>query len=225
MAGLRARQVACGGYHTLIISTDDQLYACGSGNRGQLGHESMSFTSPTHIPAPFEPQSVHCGGQFSLVRATDGTLWSAGENRYGQLGLRDYDDRRQFTQIPGLVSTQAACGWSHAVAINEQHRMWVWGANHSQQLGPLKTDSAAVPTALREDIAMILLSPIHTLALTTDDQVIAYGCNAYSQLGFSTTDTPATWISTHIRPEMMQVVDRVTSRAKSARSTVPAETQ
>lgn len=127
MDGLRARGVACGGSHTLIITLDDQLYACGAGNLGELGHNHQSFFTPTHIPLPFTPLSVHCAICFSVVKATDGTLWSTGYNSYGQLGLGDTVNRSEFTQIPGIVSTQVACGWSYVVVVDEQCRLWGWG--------------------------------------------------------------------------------------------------
>jgi alpha-tubulin suppressor-like RCC1 family protein len=35
-----AKQVACGDYHTLVLSISGLVYACGKGDRGQLGLNS-----------------------------------------------------------------------------------------------------------------------------------------------------------------------------------------
>jgi alpha-tubulin suppressor-like RCC1 family protein len=31
--------VACGSYHTVIVTCDGEVYTCGSNDHGQLGHE------------------------------------------------------------------------------------------------------------------------------------------------------------------------------------------
>ena len=204
----------------MFITTDGDIYGCGRGQRGQLGHElRLSFPSPTPISVPFEPDSVYCGHQFSVIKATDGTLWSTGQNLGGQLGLGDREERTKFTQIPELVCTQVACGREHVIAIDAQCRLWGWGANESHQLSSL-TEKTVTPTLLRENIVTALTGNSHTLALTTDNQVMACGLNNVAQLANGTTSERSDWVVSHITSDMMQIADGKTSksRAKSARS-------
>jgi alpha-tubulin suppressor-like RCC1 family protein len=39
IAFLYVLSVACGSYHTVIVTCDGEVYTCGSNDHGQLGHE------------------------------------------------------------------------------------------------------------------------------------------------------------------------------------------
>ena len=40
LARKRVAQVACGGEHSVALTADGEVYSCGAGNKGQLGHGS-----------------------------------------------------------------------------------------------------------------------------------------------------------------------------------------
>ena len=136
----------------------------------------------------------------------------------GQLGLGHTFCRSEFTQIPDMVSTQVACGWEHVVAIDEQCRLWGWGSNEWRQLSPLTISQVVTPTILREDTVATFVGLSNTLALTTDNQVMACGLSSDSQLGNGAPSDQTHWTVSTITPDMMRVADRIISRVKSARS-------
>lgn len=222
--GVRACQVACGYDHTLIVTPEGHLYACGSNQYGQLGardHRSTkNFISPIRIELPFEVESAYGGWWFSVIRATDGTLWSTGYNQNSELGLGDTMDRNQFTQIPGLVSTQVACGFYHTVAIDDTCRLWGWGSSEFLQLCPL-TEDTSVPTILREDACVVLAGVQHTIVLTTTGQVVACGSNCNNQLAMESSCSKSPWAPSDIAADMISPFSRPKSTIKSARSALP----
>lgn len=64
------RNVACGGMHTCIISTDDMVYSTGHNKFGQLGTGKCNDLDQfTHIESlkDKKTQKVFCGGQHSTV--------------------------------------------------------------------------------------------------------------------------------------------------------------
>ena len=83
---------ACGFTHTLVVTQDGALWACGMGRFGQLGHNA---TGNRHV---FEQVGVGVFGGARVVAAAagrfhsaavteDGSLWTWGEGNEGQLGL------------------------------------------------------------------------------------------------------------------------------------------
>lgn len=102
-------KVACGGYHTLVVTTDNELFACGANNQGECGTggtTDLSTFKAIEMPGRRKKQdafsgafaddrstiiemtkpqirSIVCGGKHSLVLAVDGSLYSFG---YGQMG-------------------------------------------------------------------------------------------------------------------------------------------
>jgi len=67
-------QIACGGEHTIFITQDQEVYACGSGGKGQLGlgdrddrHEPCLLTSLRNSGRSI--QQVKCGNQCTILLA------------------------------------------------------------------------------------------------------------------------------------------------------------
>ena len=82
--------VSCGAHHTLIITTDSNLWACGSNDDGQLclgNKESQSkpqksFSNITKIST---------GNHHSLFQNNKGEIFSCGYNNKGQCGLGHFE--------------------------------------------------------------------------------------------------------------------------------------
>ena len=63
-------------------------------------------------------------------------LFSCGYNVYGQLGLGDTTSRSVMTQVGNLVVwKQISCGYSSAVAITTDGKLWGWGYNRNGEIG------------------------------------------------------------------------------------------
>ena len=84
-------QIACGEYHSLILTDKADIYTWGRGFEGQLGlSRSIEIaTTPQYIKffygKPIE--YIACGSFYSLCITKDMQLYGWGEAKLGQLGL------------------------------------------------------------------------------------------------------------------------------------------
>ncbi|XP_026222369.1 probable E3 ubiquitin-protein ligase HERC4 [Anabas testudineus] len=71
--GAKVIQVACGRYHTLVLTDSRRVYSCGDGEQGQLGHgESRAFV-PLRVQLPRDAtddlklRNIYAGGDCSFA--------------------------------------------------------------------------------------------------------------------------------------------------------------
>jgi len=96
LTGKKVATLALGKKHTLALTQNLEVYACGSNENGQLG---ISFTEPSminrnHISQPILIQvllnkgicKIACGKNHSCGLSLSGLLYTWGDNRQGQLG-------------------------------------------------------------------------------------------------------------------------------------------
>ena len=111
----RVMRVACGGYHTIVLTAENLLFGFGSNQSGECGigepkdinrpmpieiptrrktNPLISDLLPEHDTVPLEDlakpniKTIACGGKHSLVLTTDGDLYTFGYGQQGQLGHR-----------------------------------------------------------------------------------------------------------------------------------------
>jgi len=89
-------QVACGLYHTLILTQSKQIFGCGLNTNGQLGIPMDSVPDdkrfiPELQEAKFVTASgivqISAGSNFTLALSQNGNLYSTGSGKYGIHGL------------------------------------------------------------------------------------------------------------------------------------------
>ena len=168
----RARAVACGALHALLLLDDgavllletpsERLSAVGLVNEAaneadaqatRLGARWTTFVPPAGCGG--EPvASIACGAFHSLIVGVAGTLWSAGRNCNGQCGV---GHRRGPVPIGSANSGGAGAGAAAAVelvaALRPARALQASGGGH------------------------------HSLCLTAQGSVYAWGCNQDGRLG------------------------------------------
>jgi alpha-tubulin suppressor-like RCC1 family protein len=127
--GLRAVEVSCGGFHTMVTLEDGSVFAMGKQDFGMLGTggselsycvdigveaPTMVMYSPaTAAPGPTVGVAAGAGAEMTPVRAvevstggwhtaivnTDGALYMCGKGEYGRLGLGDEKSRMGLTLV------------------------------------------------------------------------------------------------------------------------------
>jgi alpha-tubulin suppressor-like RCC1 family protein len=131
LAGIRIKQVAAGGWHSLALSDIGDIYAWGWNNHGQLGITCLPPEVPqafymlpyiTEFPQECMVDRIACGARHSAaVTSEPKCVWTWGWGQYGQLGHGDSLDRTAPTVVEYFQDTQIleiTCGpWQTVVTL------------------------------------------------------------------------------------------------------------
>jgi alpha-tubulin suppressor-like RCC1 family protein len=158
------------------------LVACGGGSDDTEDYEYYELISSTVY------------GEHSLLIKT-GETYAWGANGYGQLGIGSKLNRTTPQAVTGNFSA-VSIGGAHSVGLDTDAggEVWTWGHNSSGQLGdntivtktsPVQVLSSDEVTPLT-GIKAIAAGGKHTLAVASDNTVVAWGSNTYGQLGNGT---------------------------------------
>jgi alpha-tubulin suppressor-like RCC1 family protein len=136
---------------------------------------------------------VAAGGSHSLALDAEGRGWAWGANATGQLGDGATADRLVPFRLPAFGASPVgslAAGKSHSLAVTEDGRVWAWGANTSGQLGDgtttRRTSPVLLPAFSASPVVAVGAGEGHSLALTADGRVWAWGANTSGQVGDGT---------------------------------------
>ncbi len=89
LTGLPVQTIACGGNHSVAVSTSGAVYAWGKNDHGQLG---LGDRTDRNLPAQVrslrsqDVRRVTCGQDHTVCLTGDGGVFSFGAGGYGQLG-------------------------------------------------------------------------------------------------------------------------------------------
>ncbi|XP_073221979.1 uncharacterized protein [Cicer arietinum] len=172
--GVKITSVAVGGRHTLALSDVGQVWGWGYGGEGQLGLGSRvkMVSSPHLIPCI---ESASGKDRSTFVQGS-----SAGV---------------QCSNVPGSYVTEIACGGRHSAVITDTGALLTFGwglygqcgqGNNADQLRP-----TLVPSLLATRVKQIAVGLWHTLCVTVNGQIYAFGGNQFGQLGTG-NDQPET---------------------------------
>lgn len=92
LPNIKARAIAVGKYHSIIVDLDSSVWAFGSNEYGQLELRSSCHWFWTGESAPvrlsgIKAKKVSANSNHSMILDTEGAVWTFGRNKYGQLGV------------------------------------------------------------------------------------------------------------------------------------------
>ena len=210
--GKKLTAIAAGQDFSLAVASDGKVYAWGNNAQGELGNGDTT-DQPALVPVTVNGiltnqtvTLVAAGSYHSLAITTDGQVMAWGYNRTGALG----DGTTANRSSPVAVKTNGplagqrfiavAAGEYHSLALSASGTVFAWGFNFNGQLGDGSGLDSSVPVALNrtnlfagKSVIAIAAGLEHSLALTEDGLVYAWGDNSVGQLGDGTTherDTP-----------------------------------
>ncbi|TYZ60061.1 hypothetical protein PybrP1_005747 [[Pythium] brassicae (nom. inval.)] len=181
--------VACGQYHTLVVSSAGKAYGFGKNDYGQLGVESVeNQLLPVQVRSGLEKQmclELRCGYYHSIVLCSGSHLYGFGRNDYGQLGLgranaapsanlqlqqQRFATAQLIEELEGKEIVRFACGCYHSVAVSDSGVLFVFGRNNHGQLGTGDTTERVYPFPIEDflgkRVAMVAAGFYHTIVLT-----------------------------------------------------------
>lgn len=125
------KQVACGVFHTLLLTESGAVLAMGGNTFGQLGSGNKKSSS---LPARVRGlDNMHvkkvCASTQSAALTEDGDLYVWGASALGEFLLPHH-----FSQFTAPLK-DFSLGGSFAAAVDLRYNVWTWGYNNNGELG------------------------------------------------------------------------------------------
>ena len=187
----RFKMVETGGYHTLAIDTEGNLWTWGYNNCGQLGDgTTANRTNPVQIKSEIKFKEISVGKSHSVAIDIEGNLWAWGRNDYGQLGDGTTTNRTNPVQIKsGAKFIKISAEDDRSLAIDIEGNLWAWGNNYRGQLGDGTTTNRTSPVQIKSNtkFAKISIGFAYSVAIDIEGNLWTWGINNKGQLGNGTT--------------------------------------
>ena len=186
------QMVACGGFHTAVLTDDGRVYTWGDGRLGQLGnlarkHNMHSTPRLVEYLVSYKVtvSYIACGQYHTAAVSNSGRLFTWGSGKWGQLG----HGVRQDERFPRKVDTEkalgsfikVACGDRHTAVLNDQGGIITFGNGQHGQLGHGNGLDCLKPTLLtngelaQHKIVALDCGATTTAAVTETGQLYLWG--------------------------------------------------
>ncbi|XP_076589366.1 RCC1 domain-containing protein 1 isoform X1 [Chaetodon auriga] len=205
---LKAKSLALGAEHAILLSASGAVYTWGLGSHGQLGHGGLtSEEEPRAVEALWGmPMScVATGGWHSACISDGGDLYVWGWNESGQLGLPSRGLRKEHKQ-ERREQAGVPCQDANTFHTAEPQA----GEKHEEVFISIQAFPALLDITPSCEIRTVSCGSRHTAAVTTTGDLYTWGWGDYGQLGhqtFISSDEPQ-----HVeffREQQMRVIDVV----------------
>ena len=229
------KEIAIGADHCVAVSIDGRAWTWGDNSKGQLG---LGQEAPAVVGAPALIKTINnvmqasCGYTHTLLLTGEGQVHSCGSAEKGLLGHGNTVSvyfPKLITALRAVKIKHVECGGFHSVAITSEGTLYTWGEAQGGQLG-ISMDTIQRRMQDSSISEMYIHTPIrvtglltgkrnlqvacgeaHTLALTVDGDVWAWGQNSNGQLGLGlSSETYAAGrgdeLSTRYEPTVVKAV-------------------
>ena len=194
--------ISAGATHALALKSDGSVWAWGTNESGRLGDGTTTpRVHPVRVVTASGPLTnvvaIAAGGMGGMALRQDGTVWTWGDNTFGQLGNDTTVARSLAAAVVGLQDVVAISLGSgrlplpaavvHALAVTSTGAVTGWGNNDYNQLGNLPPGLYRLPVQIPGlagvQIRAVSAGGRHSLALTADGGILAWGADDRGQLG------------------------------------------
>jgi alpha-tubulin suppressor-like RCC1 family protein len=166
----------CGGYHTIVLCEDSNLYGFGKGTYGQCGY---GVAEDTTLP--------------KLIKFSRKCLIYEQDNY--DLNKFDVTSNHNTTFVnpeesavyrPPLIISDIKCGGEHTLILSSVGRVYTFGHGYTGQLGLGNSRNydrpMIVKSLLNKKIVKIAAGWSHSLIMTSQGHVYVTGCGKYAEL-------------------------------------------
>ncbi|KAK7492848.1 hypothetical protein BaRGS_00015986, partial [Batillaria attramentaria] len=192
---MKIRQVGVSSDHVVVVTTEQQVYSWGRGEKGQLGHgDTKSCPDPCLVEA-LKGKSITmacCGDGFSVFGSDNGLVLTCGDGSTGCLGHGDWAQALKPRLIEALLSVDVVvvtCGPRHVAVVGREGGVFCWGQGDRGQLGLGTEDSHCQPMRVQIEEPVVFrdvkCGVDGTMFLTDMGGVFACGSNQHNKLGLN----------------------------------------
>jgi len=202
--------IAAGGMHTICLTKDGEVWSFGCNDEGALGRsiedDEEGFTpGKISLPAGTSIVQITAGDSHSAALDSKGKVyyWGTFRDGSGAIGLT-HDGNIQKLPVPlghHLIVKKIASGVDHIALLTESGELHTLGNAEQGQLGRVGARYASrggqnrkgldmllkpekvVPKNQRTVFTNVWAGSYDTIALTTENEILACGLNNYNQLG------------------------------------------
>ncbi|RIA81434.1 regulator of chromosome condensation 1/beta-lactamase-inhibitor protein II [Glomus cerebriforme] len=158
---LKVVDVACGQYHTVLMTSDGEVFTFGLNKYGQLGYDFPIKLQFSDIPKKIEhglirrAKSIHCGWNNTIVICEGSKLFIWGRNDHGQCGKNNPKNDNGKINMDGWIDKpvplyylpqnlmlgegfgieECVCGSEHTLIMSKQGECLSWGWNEHGNCG------------------------------------------------------------------------------------------
>jgi len=208
MAGKKIVQTAIGVTHSMALDSEGKVYSWGENVNGLLGTgDSIPATLPVEVRTSGTPMAgkkivqISAGGSHSMALDSEGNIYAWGWGGEGQLGNGANDNsnvpilvKKRGTDLEGKTIKKVMAGGMFSTVLTSDGSLYSWGKNNYGQIGDGTTNNYNLAVAVKTEgtpmagktVVDFSISNEHTVALTSDGQIYAWGRNESGQLGDGT---------------------------------------
>jgi len=181
--------VAAGGNHSLIVTADGKVFACGDNTYGQLARSSNIASLGTLSQVDGLTNrivSVAAGADHNLALDENGGVWVWGRNDSGQLGKNTRTlAERTPVRILSSGAKSVSAGFAHSLVLKQDGTVLGFGRNTLGQAGQgSATTYAKAPTPISglSGIQSVSAGTDSSFAIAGSGQLYSWGYNSYGEL-------------------------------------------
>ena len=189
LSGKRMCSVVATPMSTLVVSETGDLFTCGYGSKGALGHGEQ-----LHEELPKKVAQLR-GTRVAMYAVLKGEMRARmSQLASGAPSADAKDDQNKMDEKAGSQIRFIAAGPFHAHCSSEKGRMFGWGSGQYSKLGFGDDSDAPLPRRVigkleRKLITMVGCGEKHTVAITGDgNEVFTWGCEGEGRLGLGKPD-------------------------------------
>ncbi|KAK2413943.1 Regulator of chromosome condensation (RCC1) family protein [Trifolium repens] len=133
--------VSCGGFFTMALTEEGQLWNWGANSNYELGRgDKIGGWKPKPVPSLEKVRIIQIasGGYHSLALTDDGKVLSWGHGGQGQLGHGSVESKKIPSSVEALAHEHIiyiSCGGSSSAAVTDEGKLYMWGNANDSQLG------------------------------------------------------------------------------------------
>lgn len=193
IATLSDKQVvgaSCGTTYTAFITSNGELYTCGQGRFGKLGHGNFDDKAiPTQVAAlkSHKIVDVACGDSHTLCVTDQGKVFVFGDGDFGKLGVGPTNGSQVPIHIESLSNIASVHSGPHfSLAIStDSVSIYTWGK--SGRLGHENvTEDLYTPRKIEglagKKVENVSVGSAHCLLLMTNGELYGFGKNDFAQV-------------------------------------------
>ncbi len=169
-------QIACGSFHSYVLTNMNYFYGFGYNGYGQIADRSVTLHSGNEKITPYEMSKnfnlevgekivdIYSGFFYGMAVTSNHNIYAFGQNTSGQLGIKNNISTatpQKMNQNISFSSDDAiqtmALGEKHSLLVSSRGEIYSWGDNGSGQLGEdYSISSVLTPNDITENFPPII---------------------------------------------------------------------